>query len=65
MVMNSYKDMSEALDTIVAKLQSGQLDIDEAVKKYDEANKLIKKMQDYLMKTKNKVQKLQIDLLEK
>lgn len=48
--------MSVRLDAIMAELQDGQLDVDVAIKKYEEASKLIKKMEAYLQTAENKIQ---------
>jgi exodeoxyribonuclease VII small subunit len=56
--MATYQEMTIQLDTLVAELQNSNLDIDEALKKYEEANKLISKMEVYLKTSENKIKKI-------
>ncbi len=56
--MATYQEMTIQLDTLVAELQNSNLDIDEALKKYEEANKLISKMEVYLKTAENKIKKI-------
>lgn len=60
--MSTYKEMQSQLDVIIAELQDGSLNIDEAVKKFEEANKLIIKMEKHLKEVENKIQKIKINL---
>ncbi len=60
--MSTYKEMSEQLDMIVAELQDGNTDVDEALKKYEEASKLIGDMEKYLKTAENKIQKIKVNL---
>lgn len=54
----SYKQLSEELETILNELQSGELDIDEAVKKYERGMQVLKALETYLKTAENKVQKI-------
>jgi exodeoxyribonuclease VII small subunit len=56
--LKSYREMAEHLDQIMMWLESGDIDIDEAVKKYEEATKLIDDMNEYLKKAENKIKKI-------
>lgn len=47
---------------IVAELQDGNTDVDEALKKYEEASKLIGDMEKYLKTAENKIQKIKVNL---
>lgn len=41
--------------------ESSQVTLDEAVKKYEQANKLIAEMEDYLKTAENKIKKITAD----
>jgi exodeoxyribonuclease VII small subunit len=56
----SYREMAEQLDQIMAWFESGDIDIDEAVKKYEEATKLLEQMENYLKTAENKIKKITI-----
>lgn len=50
-----YRKKRQQLDDLIAELQSENLDIDEAVGYYEQANKLIVELQTYLKHTQNKL----------
>jgi exodeoxyribonuclease VII small subunit len=50
--------MAEQLDQIMLWFESGDIDIDEAVKKYEEASELISEMEKYLKTAENKIKKI-------
>jgi exodeoxyribonuclease VII small subunit len=54
----SYREMAEQLDQIMLWFESGDIDIDEAVKKYEEASVLISEMEKYLKTAENKIKKI-------
>jgi exodeoxyribonuclease VII small subunit len=54
----SYREMAEELDQIMQWFESGDLDIDEAVKKYEEATRLLNEMEKYLKTAENKIKKI-------
>jgi exodeoxyribonuclease VII small subunit len=54
----SYREMAEQLEQIMAWFESGDIDIDEAVKKYEEATKLLEQMEKYLKTAENKIKKI-------
>lgn len=54
----TYKQMAGELDALMAWFDSDQVDLDEAVKKYEQAVKLIEQMQTYLKTAENKVVKI-------
>jgi exodeoxyribonuclease VII small subunit len=56
----SYGEMSDELDEIMLWFESGDVDLDEAVKKYEEALKLLDLMEDYLKTAQNKITKISI-----
>lgn len=58
----NYRELSAELDEILGKLQDGELDIDEAVKKYQRGSEIVKELQKYLKEAENKVKKVKADL---
>jgi exodeoxyribonuclease VII small subunit len=54
----SYQEMSRQLDELLAKLQASDTGIDEAVKDYEAALKLIAKLEAHLEKAENHVREL-------
>lgn len=54
----SYKHLSEELANIIAWFEGGDVDLDEAVEKYEKAEELMKSMQTYLKTTENKIKKI-------
>lgn len=55
--MSTYKEMSDRLEQLLQELQSGELDIDEAIDKHNVAQELLAEMQKYLKTAKNKISK--------
>lgn len=56
-----YKSLNEELDTLLAKLQSDDLDVDEAVSLYERGMTIIAELEAYLTDAENKVAKLKAD----
>jgi exodeoxyribonuclease VII small subunit len=56
----SYRKMAEELEQITLWFESGDIDIDEAVKKYEEATKLLDEMEKYLKTAENKIKKISL-----
>ena len=54
----NYKQLSEELETILNKLQSGELDIDDAIKQYEQGMAIVQQLQTYLKQAENKVTKV-------
>lgn len=54
----NYKQLSAQLDDIMAKLQSEDIDIDEAIKLYEQGSTIVKQLETYLKTAENKVIKL-------
>lgn len=50
-----YSKLTRELDIISEQLQSGELDIDEAIKKYERGMAIVTQLQTYLKKAQNKV----------
>ena len=57
----NYQELSSELDRILAELSSGQLDIDQAINKYQRGAELIAELRDYLKTSENKITKLKIN----
>jgi len=53
-----YKALSAELDDVLEKLQSGDLDVDEAVKAYERSMEISKQLETYLQEAENKVIKV-------
>lgn len=53
-----YRALSEELDTILESLQTADLDIDEAIKRYERGMVIVKGLEAYLKNAENKVTKL-------
>lgn len=54
----NYRDLSNELDGILARLQAGELDIDEAVRLYERGMTVIEELESYLRSAENKVTKI-------
>jgi exodeoxyribonuclease VII small subunit len=54
----SYQTLASELDDILLELQQSDLDVDEAVKKYERGLMLIKELEKYLDEAENKVSQL-------
>lgn len=60
--MSKYLEMKEKLNIIIEQIQSGDLDIEESIKKYQEASKIIIKLNKYLQNAENKLTEIRIEL---
>jgi exodeoxyribonuclease VII small subunit len=58
---NSYGDLRAQLDETLAKLQSPDCDVDEAVALYEQALGYVKQLEQYLQTAESKVKKVQAD----
>ena len=54
----SYAELSAQLAEIMQWFESGDVDLDEALAKYQQATKLIEQMEAYLKTAKNKIKKV-------
>ncbi|HEU5004868.1 MAG TPA: exodeoxyribonuclease VII small subunit [Candidatus Saccharimonadales bacterium] len=54
----TYRQMNEELAEILAWFESEQVDLDQAVAKYEQAMKLLASMEDYLKTAENKIKKI-------
>lgn len=59
-----YHDLSQELDGLMAKLQDPEVGIDEAVKVFEQALKLIQKLEDHLENAENHILELKAKFLE-
>jgi exodeoxyribonuclease VII small subunit len=56
-----YRKLSAELDDVIAKLQSADLDVDEAVRAYERGMAIAKELEHYLKEAENKVTKIKAD----
>lgn len=54
-----YQSLQTELDTLLANLQSGELDIDEAVAAYERGMAIVKELETYLKTAENRITELQ------
>lgn len=54
----NYRQLSAELDEILQNLESADLDIDEALKKYQRGMEIVQQLEDYLKTAENKVTKI-------
>jgi exodeoxyribonuclease VII small subunit len=54
----SYQQMADELTRLIDWFESDEVDLDEAVVKYEQAVSLLQKMEDYLKTAENKVKKI-------
>jgi exodeoxyribonuclease VII small subunit len=54
----NYTELSEELSTVMARLEQGELDVDEAVKSYERGLEIIKMLEAHLTKAENRVSEL-------
>ena len=59
---SNYDDMSAELNEIIQSLQSGDSNLDDAVKQYERGIELINKLEKYLKEVENKITKLKTNL---
>jgi len=50
--------MSDQLEAILAKLESGELDVDQAIEQYQKGIELVKKLEKHLKLAENKITKV-------
>lgn len=54
----SYKQLRQDLDELLSWFENDDLDVDEAINKYEQAKKLAKELHKYLQDAQNKITKL-------
>ena len=57
----SYRELRTKLDELMTWFEGEDLDVDEALKKHAEAEKVIKDLEEYLIQTEQKIKKIHID----
>ena len=55
----NYKELSNELDDILARLQSSEISVDEAVSAYESGMKIITQLETYLTEAELKIAKVQ------
>lgn len=60
--MKKYRDMQAELDALINWFESDDIDLDQAMVKYEQAQKLLHEMEDYLQKSEIKINKITPDL---
>lgn len=58
MAEKSYKQLRQELDQLFDELDSDEVDIDEAFKKYEQGIKLVKQLEAKLKLAENKIKKI-------
>ena len=56
----SYQEMADELNQLVSWFESDQVNLDEAVAKYEQALELLDQMETYLRSAQNKVKKIAV-----
>lgn len=54
-----YAALNQELDTVIAKLQSTQLDVHDAIALYERGMQITKDLEHYLKSAENKIAKIQ------
>lgn len=54
----TYRQMKQELEDIVAWFSSGEVDVDEALQKHAEAEKLLKEIEAYLTDKEQRIKKI-------
>ncbi len=62
-IKQTYTELSGELQQVMAKLEQGELDIDEAVRCYERGLAIVKQLEDYLQTAENKVTELKASVL--
>lgn len=57
-----YQKLNQELETLLVDLESGNGDIDKAIKQYQRGMEIVKELETYLKTAENKVQKVKADL---
>jgi len=57
-----YQALSEELDTLLTRLQGGELSIDEAVPAYERGMELVRELEAYVTSAENRITELQAKL---
>ncbi len=57
-IEKTYKHLRQELDELLSWFENEDLDVDEAISKYEQAKKLAKELHKYLQDAQNKITKL-------
>lgn len=60
MTQKTYKQLQAELDDVLEGIQSEELDVEEAIKLYEQGEKLIRELETYLKTAENKIKKLKL-----
>ena len=60
----TYQQLSQELDDLMLSLESGELDIDEAVKRYERGLTIVKQLEEHLNTAENTVKRLRSQFSE-
>lgn len=60
----SINELMAELDALLVWFNSGEVDIDEAVKKFDEATKIADQIKERLAETENRIKEIELKLGE-
>ena len=60
MEKQDFQTLSDKLDAVLAKLQASDVQVDEAVKLYEEGLKLVAELEKHLKQAENKIEKLKL-----
>lgn len=58
----NYKQLSEELAEIILWFESADVDLDKALEKYEQAERIMNQMQEYLATAENKIKKITANL---
>ena len=56
----TYKQLQTELDEVMSRIQVEDLDVEEAIKLYEQGEKLIAELEAYLKTAENKIKKLKL-----
>ncbi len=56
----TYREIQSELDEVLSELQSGELDIDDALKKYERGSHLLKELERQLKMAENKITQIKL-----
>lgn len=56
---STYKNLNDELEGLLEQMQSGDIDLDEAIAKYKQALAIVEEMEAYLKKAKAEIEKVE------
>jgi exodeoxyribonuclease VII small subunit len=60
--IDTYQELSEQLEAVLAKLQAADVDVDEAVVLYEEGLRLVAALEKHLKQAENKIERLKLQV---